>query len=88
MRGLSGESRITIQRFSTKLSVSAVAGLLDRPHYFAAVSLILSLYSIICLALALALGKPFLHRTSFNYWDEALWLLLVGTALRVVGTAS
>jgi hypothetical protein len=48
------------------------------------VSLVLSLYSICSAVFAITLGEKFLRRDGFNHWDEALWLLLVSTAVRVI----
>jgi hypothetical protein len=48
------------------------------------VSLVLSLYSICSAVFAITLREKFLRRDGFNHWDEALWLLLVSTAVRVI----
>lgn len=84
MPHLDAESRLTLRRFATKLCGSSIIGLYGRPHYFPMVSLVLSLYSICSAVFAITLGEKFLRRDGFNHWDEALWLLLVSTAVRVI----
>lgn len=79
-------SRATIGRFALKICVSILIAPFLKAGYVVGTAWWLAIYAICTAAIALLLRQRF-PTNSFNHWDEALWLMAVSMALRIVHKA-
>lgn len=86
-RGLDEESRATIGRFAVKACISAVLGSFGEIGRFVGTDGWLALYALFCGVYALRRGERF-PCDSFNYWDEACWLIGASAIFHVLLTGS
>lgn len=77
-------SRRTIGRFILKLIVAFLAAyfLTSERGYLASVAAWLSFYALFSMVGGLLI-KDAIQARSFNYWDEASWLLLVALLMQI-----
>ncbi|HEY4200747.1 MAG TPA: hypothetical protein VGM83_09300 [Devosiaceae bacterium] len=81
---LDAVSRGTIGRFTLKLCLSLFIAFILKGDYFTAVAGWLAFYALFAVISA-CLFRQSLRQHSFNFWDEASWLLFVSLAFRILG---
>lgn len=78
-------SKQTIGRFVLKLAISFVAAILltGERTYLEGVAAWLAFYGLMAMVGGLLVKEAFGAR-SFNYWDEAAWLVLAASLVHIV----
>lgn len=76
-------SRETIMRFGKKLAVAALLAIFSKTGHLIAMAAWLSLFGVIIAATALIFRQKF-SPSSFNFCDEAIWLMAASHGLRLV----
>lgn len=80
---LDEQSREHIGRYGIKLVVAAaIAHILKSENFLASFSLWIGIYGVMAFAYAIHRGERF-GKTSFTYWDEALWLAATALGLYI-----
>ncbi|WP_290685172.1 MULTISPECIES: hypothetical protein [unclassified Haematobacter] len=80
---LDEQSREHIGRYGIKLVVAAaIAHILKSENFLATFALWTGIYGVMAIAYAIRRGERF-GRTSFTYWDEALWLAATALGLYI-----
>lgn len=81
---LDEQSREHVGRYALKIAVAAaIALILKTENFLAGVAMWVGLYGIMAIAYAINRGEWF-GKTSFTYWDEALWLVATGLGLYIL----
>jgi hypothetical protein len=80
---LDEQSRVHIGRYGIKLVVAAaIAYILKSENFLATFALWTGIYCVMAVAYAVHRGERF-GKTSFTYWDEALWLAVTALGLYI-----